>query len=184
MPSEARPGPRKLARFATHLASMSITPTAHPPACGSSVSAGSLCPFHDGAATLDLLLAELDPGDVRLFDAVLDLRSLAAARNDASSCVEQLFRVRHLLGGRHYLAFYRVRCWARRVLRTEVRAFRGEAWRAHELPLDCARVDEAINLALAACTTADCLPASAQVRFAFASAEPVITAPRQRRGIA
>jgi hypothetical protein len=139
------------------------TPSAtRPPA-----SPGALCPFHDGAATLDLLLAELDPRELQLFDAVLDLRSLAAAGEDAGACVEQLFRVRRLLGGRHYLAFYRVRCWARRVLRTEVRAGRGQPWVAHALPLDCARADEAINIALAAWATSDCLPVSAHVRFAF-----------------
>ncbi|MES2693901.1 MAG: hypothetical protein V4773_10545, partial [Verrucomicrobiota bacterium] len=48
------------------------------------VSGGSAsCPFHDGAATLDLLLAELDPRDTALFDAALDLRSLAATGGDA-----------------------------------------------------------------------------------------------------
>jgi hypothetical protein len=153
--------------FVTHPFSMSVFPTSTSPAGLAAVSSSALCPFHDGAATLDLLLAELDPRETQLFDAVLDLRSLAAAREDAGACVEQLFRVRRLLGGRHYLAFYRVRCWARRVLRTEVRAGRGQPWVAHDLPLDCARADEAINLALAAWATADCLPTWAHVRFAF-----------------
>ena len=58
-----------------------------------------LCLFHDGLATLDLFLADLDPADRELFDAALDLRSLAAGR-DAAACIEQLFRVRALLNGR------------------------------------------------------------------------------------
>src|SRR5688500_1492298 len=66
------------------------------------------CPFHDGAATLDLLLAELDPRDREVFDAALDLRFLAVAGEDAGACAAQLFRVRQLLADRHYLAFYRV----------------------------------------------------------------------------
>lgn len=79
------------------------------------------CPFHDGAATLDLLLAELDPRETELFDAALDLRAEFAAGADAATCAAQLLRVRALLGERHYLAFYRVRCWARRALHIEVR---------------------------------------------------------------
>jgi hypothetical protein len=131
-----------------------------------------LCPFHDGAATLDLLLAELNPHDRRLFDAVLDLRTSCTARDDAEACVSQLFRVRHLLGGRHYLSFYRVRCWAARMLRIEVRADRRGGWRSCELPLNSARIGEAVNTALAALLPAGSDPDIAHVRFAFARTAP------------
>lgn len=127
-----------------------------------------LCPFHDGAATLDLLLADLGPQDAQLFDAVLDLRSLCTAREDAVACIEQLFRVRRLLGGRHYLAFYRVRCWARRLFRIEVRSGRGEPWISRGIPLDAARTGEIVNAALAALANAGCVAETAHVRFAFA----------------
>jgi hypothetical protein len=125
-----------------------------------------ICPFHDGIATLDLLLAELDPRETALFDATLDLRSLAAG-TDAAACAAQLFRVRALLDGRHYLAFYRVRCWARRALRVEVVARRGGPAVIREIPLGCARLDEAVNLALAAVAHDGEVPAGAHVRFAF-----------------
>ena len=46
------------------------------------------CPFHDGAATLDLLLAKLDPNETTLFDAALDHRSLFATRADAEACIK------------------------------------------------------------------------------------------------
>jgi len=129
------------------------------------------CPFYDGTATLDMFLAALDPRDTELFDAALDLRSLATARDDAAACVEQLFRIRTLLAGRHYLAFYRVRCWARRALRIEVRAGRAFPWLGQELPLDGGRLDEVVNSALAPLTLADgMIPAGAHVRFAFAAA--------------
>lgn len=127
-----------------------------------------LCPFHDGAATLDLLLAELNPQDIELFDAVLDLRTLCAAGNDAEACVAQLFRVRRVLGGRHYLAFYRVRCWAKRALRIEVRAHRGASWRSCEFPLNSARMDEAVNTAIATLLLDAGSPCTAHVRFTFA----------------
>ena len=127
------------------------------------------CPFHDGAATLDLLLAELDPAETALFDAALDLRSLCMAREDAGACVAQLFRLRTLLDGRHYLAFYRVRCWAHRVFRIEARSNRMMPWRACPLPLDAARLDEVVNAALAAAAGLDGVTAaSAHVRFTFA----------------
>ncbi len=129
------------------------------------------CPFHDGAATLDLLLAALDPEESELFDAALDLRSLATAGDDPAACVAQLFRVRRLLAGRHYLAFYRVRCWARRALRVEVRAGRGYPWLERELPLDGGRIDEVVNSALAPLAAEDGLiPVGAHVRFTFAVA--------------
>jgi len=127
-----------------------------------------LCPFHDGIATLDLLLAELDPRDSELFDAVLDLRTLANDR-DASACVAQLYRVRALLDSRHYLAFYRVRCWARRTFRVEVRAMRGAPAITSELPLDGGRLEQVVNSSLASLAHDGELPASAQVRFVFAA---------------
>jgi hypothetical protein len=127
------------------------------------------CPFHDGAATLDLLLAEIDLRDTELFDAALDLRTLAVAREDAAACVAQLFRVRRLLAGRHYLAFYRVRSWAKRALHIEVRGHRGEAWRPCDLAIDCARVGEAVNAALATMAENDTMPAGTDARFVFSS---------------
>ena len=128
-----------------------------------------LCLFHNGLATLDLFLAELDPADRALFDAALDLRSLAAGQ-DAAACIEQLFRVRALLDGRHYLAFYRVRCWARRMFRIEVRAHRGATALVRDFPLDGGRIDEVVNSSLAAVAADGELPAAAYVRFVFAGA--------------
>lgn len=129
----------------------------------------SQCPFHAGAATLDLLLAEVAPRDTEVFDAVLDLRALASEGADALACIEQLFRVRRVLGDRHYLAFYRVRRWAHRAFRIEVRAGRGCAWQTSAFPLDGARLDEIVNSALAPLADADgVISASAHVRFAFA----------------
>jgi hypothetical protein len=127
-----------------------------------------LCPFHDGIATLDLLLAELDPLDRELFDAVLDLRALANDP-DAGACVAQLYRVRALLDGRHYLAFYRVRCWARRTFRIEVRTMRGAPAVTNDLPLDGGRLEQVVNSSLAAVAHGGELPVGAQVRFVFAA---------------
>lgn len=144
---------------------MNATPSLHRAAPAAPTM---VCPFHDGAATLDMLLAELDPRDLTLFDAVLDLRSLFASGDEPSACLTQLFRVRRLLGDRHYLAFYRVRCWARRALRIEVRASRHQPWIARELPLNSARLDELVNTSLAAVADADgVIPESAHVRFTF-----------------
>lgn len=125
-----------------------------------------LCPFHDGIATLDLLLAGIDPRERELFDAVLDLRSLASS-TDAGTCLAQLFKVRALLDGRHYLAFYRVRCWAQRAFRIEVRSYRGAPVTLRELSRDCARVDEIVNSSLASLAVDGEIPASAYVRFVF-----------------
>jgi hypothetical protein len=130
---------------------------------------GARCPFHDGAATLDAFLAELDPRERELFDAALDLRSLIVAAMDAATCVEHLFRVRALLGERHYLAFYRVRCCARRVLRIHVRASRNQLWHSREFPLDGGRLDEVVNTALAAVAEDGAIPPTAHVRFGFAA---------------
>ena len=150
-----------------------VTDTIPPSRSGAAVApALARCPFHDGAATLDLLLAELDPSDTVLFDAALDLRSLCVAGEDAAACVEQLFRVRTLLDERHYLAFYRVRCWARRRLRIQARAGRGTPWVTRELPLDGARLDEIINAALAMFATDEgVIPASAHFRVVPAPAD-------------
>jgi hypothetical protein len=95
---------------------MDLTTHSIPFAPAADLLPSGCCPFHDGISTLDAFLAELDPCETELFDAALDLRSVCQSGNDAGACVEQLFRVRALLGERHYLAFYRVRCWARRVL--------------------------------------------------------------------
>lgn len=124
------------------------------------------CPFHDGVATLDLLLAEIDPSETVLFDAVLDLRSLCRAGSDAETCIAQIFRVRRQLDGRHFLAFYRVRCWARRALRVEVRRPRGE-WISSELPVDGGRLEEIVYAAVAPLADDGVIPGLAQVRFVF-----------------
>ncbi|HLP24431.1 MAG TPA: hypothetical protein VK477_02045, partial [Acidobacteriota bacterium] len=99
-----------------------------------------------------------------------DLRCLATAQRDAAACIAQLFRVRALLDGRHYLAFYRVRCWAHRAFRVEARLARNAPAAAQAFPLDAARIDEVVNSALAPLARDGELPAGAHVRFAFASA--------------
>lgn len=142
---------------------LSLTSTIAQPA------GGGICPFHDGVATLDAFLAELEPGDTALFDAALDLRTLAVASSDAEACTAQLFLVRALIGDRHYLAFYRVRCWAHRVLRVDVRQHRGGLWQSRPLPLGAARLDEVVNGALAALASEEAMPAGACVRFSFAA---------------
>lgn len=133
----------------------------------SSLSVAPLCPFHDGAATLDGLLAELDPRDGTLFDAALDLRSSLSEGHDATAALQRLFRLRACLGGRHHLAFYRVRHWVRRRIVAQVRAGRAAPWTEVELPLDAARLAELTNTCLAAVATAGALPVGAHVRFAF-----------------
>ena len=132
-----------------------------------------LSSFYDGSATIDLLLSELNPHDMRLIDAVLDLRLLCVAGTDALSCVTQLFLVRELLGVKHYHAFYQVRCWARRSLRIEVRSDRTSPWIGYELPLSSTRVDETINNAMAALLPATSNPGAAHARFVFAMHQPV-----------
>lgn len=132
-----------------------------------------LCPFHDGAPTLDLLLAELDPGERELFDTVLDLRSLFVGGGSAEECVRQLFLVRYLLGGRHYLAFYRVRCLAARIFRIQVRLDRGSPWTDRPFPVGGARVDEVLNDAVASLAFDAELPDFAQARIVFADPEQV-----------
>lgn len=155
----------------TSAALASAAPTsAAVPVAGLRENSPARCLFHDGLATLDVFLAELDPGDHPLFDAALDLRSLAASR-DAAACVEQLFRVRALLGGRHYLAFYRVRCWARRAFRIEVRTHRGATITVRDFPLDGGRLDEVVNSSLAVIATDGELPTGAHVSFVFAGTQ-------------
>jgi hypothetical protein len=139
--------------------------------CPRPAPTAELCPFHDGAATLDGFLAEIDPRDTALFDAALDLRSLCRARAEPEACAAQFFRVRRMLDSRHYLAFYRVRRWMSRFLRVEVRAHRAAPWLARALPLDGARLDEVINAALAAVADEGGIPATAHARFAFAPAD-------------
>jgi hypothetical protein len=145
----------------------SSTLTFSAPSAAAAAKTAGVCVFHDGVATLDLLLAELDPADHALFDAALDLRSLATS-DDAAACVAQLFKMRALLDGRHYLAFYRVRCWARRTFRIEARAHRGAPVIARDFPLDGARLDEVVNSSLACLACNGELPALAQVKFVFA----------------
>lgn len=136
-------------------------------------SAAPLCPFHDGAATLDGLLAELDPRDAALFDAALDLRSALSEGQDATAALQRLFRLRSFLGGRHHLAFYRVRHWIRRRIVAQVRAGRTAAWTEVALPLDAARFDELVNTCLATIALDGELPAGAHVRFAFRNHAPL-----------
>lgn len=126
-----------------------------------------VCPFREGRETVDMLLAEIRDGEQ--LDAVLDLRSLIDAREDAGACVAQLFRVRGLLDGRHYLAFYRVRCWMRRLIVARVRPDRRTPWTTLQLPLGSARLNEVINTCLAATATNGDIPPAACVEFAFAA---------------
>ena len=144
------------------------TATIRPSALVTAKSRRTSCPFHDGVATLDLLLAELDPRDIELFDAALDLRSLAMTAVDAQACLEKLLELRARLDGRHYLAFYRVRCWARRTFRVEVRSRRGEPLRIFELPIDCARMEEVVDSSLSEAGAAE---GPAHVRIVFAKPE-------------
>lgn len=138
----------------------------------SSHAAAPLCPFHDGAATLDGLLAELDPRDAALFDAALDLRSALSDGHDATAALQRLFRLRALLGGRHYLAFYRVRRWINRLVVAHVRPGRAAPWRTVELPLDAARLDELTNTCLATLAIDGELSAGAHIRFDFRAPAP------------
>lgn len=137
-------------------------------------AAGGRCPFHDGPETLDLLMAEVlaagqnwERGDI--LDTALDLRHSMQLRRDAGQCVALLCRLRSQLDGRHYLAFYRVRCWMRRSLAVESSAGRNEPWVRHELPLDCARPDEVEHQCLAGHWPAqeDHALNAARVRFVF-----------------
>lgn len=128
------------------------------------------CPFHDGPETLDGLLAEVHPSENALLDAALDLRHALSRRDDAETVLVQLFRLRRLLDGRHYLAFYRLRCWLQRLIVVQARAHRGEPWQTFPLPLNGARLDEVIDSALARLTAPGCeVPGCAHVRFVFAT---------------
>lgn len=139
----------------------------------------SICPFHEGPETLDLLLAEIGAGESDLLDAALDLRGLMAARSDAAAALAQLCHVRGLLDGRHYLAFYRVRCWVHRHIRAEVRAWRGAPWQPVALPWDCARFDAVVNTCLAAVAAGpEGWHDTARVRFRFAEAGELAAAVR------
>lgn len=130
----------------------------------------SRCPFLDGPLTLDGLLAELGTGDAAAFDVALDLRGAMVAGLDARECVALALRLRRALDGRHYLAFYRVRRWLSRTIELQARPWRGESWRRYALPLDCARLDEVENTAVARLASelgCDQPLSLAQVRFAF-----------------
>jgi hypothetical protein len=135
----------------------------------------SRCPFHDGPATLDALLAELNASrEPEALDLALDLRSALTVRRSAEQCVALAIRLRHTLNDRHYLAFYRVRQWLQRVIAVQVREFRGQAWARFPLPLNSARVEEIENACLAAWAQVrprSCLEL-AQVRFVFLSETP------------
>lgn len=130
------------------------------------------CPFHDGAATLDGLMAEIaHEREAALLDLALDLRSLMAEGRDAQACLAQLFTLRARLDGRHYLAFYRVRRWVQRRIVAQVRPDRTSPWMTRELPLDAARLDELVNSSLATLELEHA--ALPQVRFAFRAGVPV-----------
>mgnify|MGYP007083295750 FL=1 len=138
----------------------------------------SVCPFHDGPQTIDLLLGELRHDSPELLDLALELRSAMTDGADAEQCIHRLFALRAHLAGRHHLAFYRVRTWVQRRIVAEVRPDRAAPWRACALPLDCARLDELRNRCLATLTT-DALPGwppTARIRLRFA--EPA-TAPQR-----
>lgn len=121
----------------------------------------------DGASIVDLLLSAVNPHDRHLVNAILDLRNLAAEGSDATACLEQLFRVRRLLRGRHQAAFYSVDAWARHSLHVEVRADRGAPWLAFEIPADSIRTEQIANAALAQVARGEDIPSTAQVRFVF-----------------
>jgi hypothetical protein len=141
------------------------------------ISSPTGCPFHDGAATLDGLMAEAaGERDDEFLNAALDLRSLMVERRKAEACLAQLFALRARLDGRHYLAFYRVRRWVQREIVAQIRPDRTSPWAARDLPLDAARLDELTNGFLAILETQQAtLP---QMRFVFrhAVAEALLTA--------
>jgi hypothetical protein len=86
--------------------------------------------------------------------------------------LNQLYHLRTCLDGRHYLSFYRVRCWVHRHVRAEVRQWRGAPWTATALPRDCGRLDAAVNTCLAALASgSDGWHNTARVRFRFVSAD-------------
>ena len=154
----------------------------HSPLASATVSAaGRATPpiIRDGLIVVDALLKELSPHDVDLLNAVLDLRSVCAAGDDAEECVQQLFRVRDKLAGRHYYAFFRVRSWARRSLRVEIRPYRCGTWRSCDFPLNGGRIEEAINVAIATVLPSYANASFACVRFAFARTEPCAVVPNK-----
>lgn len=128
----------------------------------------SLCPFYDGVETLDLLLGEIGPEEIELLDATLDLRNALFCERNAQHCLQQLFRVRALLDGRHYLAFYRVRRLISRLILAQTRPDWASPWTTQEVPLNCARLDELVNLCIAPLAAKGEMPATARIRFRFA----------------
>jgi hypothetical protein len=130
----------------------------------------SRCPFHDGPATLDALLAELATGNSPdALDLALDLRCALVERIDADACVALALRLRRTLNGAHYLAFYRVRLWMQRVIAVQVRGWRGDDWTTFDLPLNSARTDEIENACRSAWAIAREIEPTewTQVRFVF-----------------
>jgi hypothetical protein len=148
----------------------------HPLELRAAFAAPARCPFHDGPATLDGLLAELGPDESDALDAALDLRSAVAAGQDAAACVALALRLRHALDGAHYLAFYRVRQWLQRVIAVQVRAWRGAEWMTVRLPLNSARLGEIQNACVAEWSRQHPdVPADlAQVRFVFLTRERAV----------
>ena len=145
----------------------------HSPTCLSLPALGSGCPFHDGPPTLDALLAELGCDDLQALDLALDLRCALSAGRDAEGCVRLALDLRHALDGAHYLAFYRVRHWLRRIIAVQVRAWRG-SWQTFPLPLNSARPDEIENACLAAWAAehGEAGTALTEVRYVFLAAAP------------
>lgn len=129
----------------------------------------SRCPFHDGPLTLDALLAELGAGNANTLDLALDLRHGLARREDAETCVQLALQLRHALRDAHYLAFYRVRLWLRRIVAVQVRARRDSRWSSFPLPLNSARLEEIENACIAAWAVENpqCSTGLIQVRFVF-----------------
>jgi hypothetical protein len=131
------------------------------------------CPFHDGPATLDALLAEIGPGGGAALDLALELRYAFHQTRDAAACVALATRLRAALGEDHYLALYRVRHWLARTLAIEVRAHRGDEWTRLSLPFHAAPIAGGLEAACVAQWAQD-RPgrhaASAQRRYVFTTA--------------
>lgn len=121
-------------------------------------------------------MAAVDPREGQLLDALLDLRALIRSGEDAEACLAQALRVRQLLDGRHYLAFYRLRHWLRRVIIAEARCNSAEAWQSFPLPLDCGRIDEVVNGCSAQLLGERLACAGIELRFVFLRREHAVTA--------
>lgn len=161
-----------------------LTPTPSTSATDAFTPAPAICPFHDGAETLDLLLAELESDEAELIDAALDLRWLLNTGNDAEACVTQFFRLRSALGERHYLAFYRVRCWVSRRVLVQIRTNAAAPWVTRRIPLGSARIDEVVNTCLAPLAVGGIIPTRADIRFIFAPSSDAAASPSSERTMA